>query len=97
MPVKIGFFLNKNIAIILSAAEEIEQNRINIITLFGSEDESSNYKIKLENIETAQQELDDLANIEQDLNIHMFKLSEFDGIELTYEQLSAIAFMIEED
>jgi hypothetical protein len=44
----------------------------------------------------AQQELNDLFNLEQDLNIHVFKLDDFDGIELTYQQLSAIMFMIEE-
>jgi DNA-binding transcriptional LysR family regulator len=37
-----------------------------------------------------------IANLEQDLNIHVFKLDDFDGIELTYQQLSAIMFMIEE-
>ena len=44
----------------------------------------------------AQKEINDLFNLEQDLNIHIFKLDDFDGIELTYQQLSAIMFMIEE-
>jgi hypothetical protein len=47
-------------------------------------------------LEFVNSELNVLFNIEQDLNIHIFKLEEFDGIELTYEQLSAIMFMIEE-
>jgi hypothetical protein len=44
----------------------------------------------------AQQELNDLFALEQEVNIHMFKLDDFDGIELTTTQLSAIMFMIEE-
>jgi hypothetical protein len=44
----------------------------------------------------ANQELNDLFALEQELNIHVFKLDEFDNIELTYDQLSAIMFMIEE-
>jgi hypothetical protein len=44
----------------------------------------------------AQKELNDLFNLEQELNIHVFKLDDFDNIELTVQQLSAIMFMIEE-
>jgi hypothetical protein len=35
-------------------------------------------------------------NLEQEIDIHIFKLDDFDGIELTTQQLSAIMFMIEE-
>jgi NAD(P)-dependent dehydrogenase (short-subunit alcohol dehydrogenase family) len=42
------------------------------------------------------QKLNDLFNLEQDLSIHIFKLEGFDGIDLTYQQLSNIMFMIEE-
>jgi hypothetical protein len=41
-------------------------------------------------------ELNDLFNLEQDLNIHIFKLDDFDEIELEFQQLSPIMFMIEE-
>jgi hypothetical protein len=34
--------------------------------------------------------------LEQDINLHIFKLDDFDGVELTYQQLSNIMFMIEE-
>jgi hypothetical protein len=44
----------------------------------------------------AEKELNDLFNLEQNLDIHIFKIDDFDGIELTYQQLSAISFMIED-
>ena len=59
--------------------------------------EGNGYIIPEEHMPIAQQELNDLFALEQDLNIHVFKLSDFDGIELTYQQMSAIMFMVEED
>lgn len=97
IPVRIGFFLQKNIRIITDAAAEIEQTKMSIAAQYGKLNESQNgYDIPSENVEIANHELNDLFNLEQDLPIHIFKLSDFDGIELTYQQMSAIMFMIEE-
>lgn len=97
LPVRIGFFLQKNIRIITDAAAEIEQAKMSIAAQYGKLNESqTGYDIPSENVEIANQELNDLFNLEQDLPIHIFKLSDFDGIEFTYQQMSAIMFMIEE-
>ena len=97
MPVRINFFLQKNIQILAAAAQEIEQARVNIAKEFGElNEEGTQYMVSPENMAVVNKELNDLFNIEQDLNIHIFKLDEFDGIELTYQQLQAIMFMIEE-
>lgn len=97
MPVRINFFLQKNIQTIAAAGQEIEQARINIAKEFGTlNEEGTSYNVPAENMAAVNKELNDLFNIEQDLNIHIFKLDEFDGIELTYQQLQAIMFMIEE-
>lgn len=98
MPVRINFYLQKNIQLIQQAAEEIERVRLNIGAQFGVPNaDGTGYDIPTENIAEANKELNDLFALEQDLNIHMFKLSDFDGIELTYQQMSAIMFMVEED
>lgn len=98
MPVRINFYLQKNIQLIQQAAEEIDRARLNIGAQFGApNDNGTGYDIPTENIAEANKELNDLFALEQDLNIHMFKLSDFDGIELTYQQMSAIMFMVEED
>lgn len=97
LPIKINFFLQKNINTVLESAQEIEQARISIAQQLGTlDDDKINYIIPSDKISLANQELNDLFNLEQDLPIHIFKLSEFDGIELTYQQMSAIMFMIEE-
>lgn len=97
LPVRINFFLQKNIQIIMTSAEEIERARFDIGAQYGTPNtEGTGYDISAENMEVVNKELSDLFNLEQDLPIHIFKLDEFDGIELTYQQLSAIMFMIEE-
>ena len=97
MPVRINFYLQKNIQLIQQAAEEIERARLGIGAQFGIINQAQNgYDIPPEKIEEANKELQDLFSLEQELPIHIFKLDDFDGIELTYQQMSAIMFMIEE-
>lgn len=98
IPVRINFYMQKNIKCIEQAAIEIDKMRISIGSQFGVPSPNADrYDIPKENIPVVNQELNDLFTLEQDLNIHMFKLSDFDGIELTYQQMSAIMFMVEED
>lgn len=97
LPIKVNFYLQKNLQIVAQAAEEIEGARLQIASQYGTLNKEKNgYDIPLENIPIVNRELNDLFNLEQDLNIHIFKLSDFDNIELTYQELSAIMFMIEE-
>lgn len=96
LPVKINFFLQKNIQQIIALAQEIDEAKFLIGKQYGEEKESGGYSILPENLKIASQEMEDLYSLEQDVNIHIFKLDDFDGIELTTKQLSAIMFMIEE-
>lgn len=97
MPVRINFFLQKNIQILTAAAEEIEEARLKIAQDFGElNKDGTQFVIPPEKMLEAKKELNDLFNLEQDLSIHIFKLEDFDGIDLTYQQLSNIMFMIEE-
>ena len=97
LPVKINFFLQKNIRSLQAAAAEIEQTKMSIAAEYGEvNEERTGYYIPPENMEVVSKELNDLFTIEQELNIHIFKLDDFDGLELTYQQMSAIMFMIEE-
>lgn len=97
MPVKIGFFLQKNISTITELAKEVEIAKMKIGSEYGSPNEdNTGFQIPIENLEKANKELQDLIDIEQEVNLHMFKLDDFENIELTYDQLEAIMFMIEE-
>lgn len=97
LPVKINFYLQKNIRLIQQAAEDIDIARLNIGAQYGTPNEAGNgYDIPPENIDIANQELNELFELEQEINIHKFKLDDFGDIDLTYQQMSAILFMIEE-
>lgn len=97
LPVRINFFLQKNIQELRNLAEEIENARVSIIQQFGELNaEGTGYTVPSCNMSAAQQEMNDLFALEQEVNIHTFKLDDFDGIDMTMEQLSAIMFMIEE-
>lgn len=97
MPVRINFFLQKNIQIVMALAQEIEMARMNIARQFGvPNEEGTSYSIPQENMAQVQKELNDLFALEQEINLHIFKLDDFNDIELTYQQMSAIMFMIEE-
>lgn len=98
LPVKINFFLRKNINLILKMGQEIEDARINIAKQYGILDkDQSFYSIPEDKEELVNQELNDLFNLEQKVEIHKFKLCDFENINLSFEQVSAIAFMIDEE
>ena len=97
LPVRVNFFLQKNIRLILDAAYEIEQTKMSIAAQYGTLNEAKNgYDISPENRKIVEQELADLFNLEQDIPIHILKLENFEGLEFTYQQMSAIMYMIEE-
>ena len=96
LPIRINFFLQKNIQTLTAAAQEIETARVEIARSYGELSESGEqFVIPDEHIPTVNKELNDLFSLEQDLPIHIFKLEDFDDIELTYEQMSAIMFLID--
>lgn len=97
MPVRINFYLQKNIETIQRAAGEIQKARLMIGAMYGTPNEEGNgYSIPADQLDKVNSELNDLLNLEQEINIHKFKLEDFDGIELTCQQMQAIMFMIEE-
>ena len=97
LPVRISFYLQKNIQLIQQATDDIDRARLGIGAKFGTPNaQGTGYDIPPENIQFANRELNELFELEQDLNIHIFKLEDFEGVDLTYQELSAIMFMIEE-
>lgn len=95
-PVKINFYLQKNIKKLTELAQEIDAERINIIKKYGTLVENNQYSVSSENIDKANSELQDLLNLTQEVPVSIVSLDLFDGINLSIEQVSAISFMIEE-
>ena len=97
LPEKINFFLQKNIKVMKELAQEIEQARVKIASAYGvlSEDGES-YSIPADKTAEVQKELNDLLLLEQEVEIRTFKLDDFSDIDLTFKQMNALMFMIEE-
>ena len=98
-PVKINFYLQKNKNTLMGFAQEIETARLEIINNYGnpSEDNPGQYIIPPENIEIAQQELNELFALEQDVQLYKIKIDDFPAdMSLTASQMEALLFMIED-
>ena len=97
-PVKVNFYLLKNQKTLLSLAQEIEQERVNIAQEYGIlNEETQQYEVPPEKIQEAKKKLDDLFNLTQEVKIYKVKLEDFGNIELTPDQMEALLFMIEDE
>ena len=98
LPIKVSFFLQKNIKVITEAAQEIDKVRMEIIQRYGTPSEDGqSFQIPDDKIPVATQELQELFDIEQNLNIHRFDIDDFNNIEMTSAQTSALLFMIKDE
>lgn len=98
IPAKVNFYLQKNMSKIAAAAQEIEQARLEVAKQYGVlAEDGSGYSIPEDRIPQANQELNDLFSIEQDLEIKTFSIEDLGSVELTPAQMQAIMFMIDED
>lgn len=97
LPVKVNFFIQKNRATLINLAQEIEKARLDIAATFGELDqETKQYIIPSEKLSDANEELNDLFSLEQEVQIYTFPITSFkDDFVLTMEQMDAIMFMIE--
>ncbi len=97
LPVKINFYLQKNIQTLKALATEIEENRLAIVRQYGSlTEDGSAYSIPADKVEEAQKELNDLFALEQDVQIYKISIDNLsDDMTLTMSQMEALMFMID--
>lgn len=97
LPIKINFFLQKNIKLLVELAQEIDNAKMAIAQQYGELNaEGTSYVVPSHKMEEAQKDLNELFNLTQEVPIHIFKLDDFNDIELSYSQMNALIFMIEE-
>lgn len=90
LPVKVGFYLYKNLEKITEAANSIEFMRSKILEAHNaSTDENKEQKF--------QKEMNELKNLTQEINFHYISLEDFEDIKLNPEQFSVIINMIDDD
>lgn len=97
IPAKANFLIQKNLHTIATAAIEIETERIKIAKHYGELNESGEqYLIPPEKVEIANNEINDLFAIEQDLPIYTISIDSLGDTQLTPKQMQALMFMIED-
>ena len=98
LPVKVGFYIQKNMKKMTELAQEIEKSRMEIFDKYGEKDEENNqYKFDKSVQEQVQKDLNDLFDLTQDVKTNMLELDWFDDIDLNANQIAAISYMIADD
>lgn len=98
LPVKVNFYLQKNMTRMIDAGKEIEKTRMEIIQKNGTlTEDGQNIEVPADKVESVNKELEDLFALEQEIKVNEIALDAFDGIELTSAQVAAIAFMIKDE
>ena len=88
LPVKVNFYLQKNMTAIVEMAQEIDKTRKEIIEKFGTpvKEGSDEITVAPENLDAANKELTDLFELEQDVKIYPIKLDWFGDINFSSQQ-----------
>lgn len=98
LPIKINFYLQKNQLELLTLAQDIEKQRIEIVQEYGTfNEETKNYDVPSDKIVEATQKINELFDLTQEVKIYKVKLEDFGNIDLTAGQMQALLFMIEEE
>jgi hypothetical protein len=98
LPVKINFYLQKNIKTVVDIAQDIEKTRLEIFDKYGTKDEETQqYHFDEDVIDTVNKEITDLFELEQEVKVNLLELDWFDSIDLSTSQVNAISFMIKEE
>ena len=98
LPVKVNFYLQKNMTRMIEAGKEIEKTRVEIIQKYGAPTEDGqNIEVPVDSVEIVNKELEDLFALTQEIKVNEIALEAFDGIELSSTQVAAITFMIKDE
>ena len=98
LPLKVNFYLQKNLKELVALAQDIEQQRVAIAQEYGTlNEETQQYEIPPENINSATRKLDELFNLTQDVKIYKVKLDAFGDINISNSQMQALLIMIDDE
>ena len=97
LPIKVNFFLQKNIKLLVELAQDIDNSRMEIAQQYGELNaDGTSYIVPPEKMEDTSRDLNELFNLTQDVAIRTFNIDDFNNIELSYKQMNALMFMIED-
>ena len=96
-PVRVNFYIQKNINLLRPLIQEVEDTRINLISSSGTLNEETNqYIIDPDKMQYVVDELNKLFAIQQEVNFYQCDLEDLGNMPLTMQQMDALMFMIKE-
>jgi len=96
-PVRVNFYIQKNINLLRPLIQEVEDTRINLISSNGTLNEETNqYIIDPDKMQYVVDELNKLFAIQQEVNFYQCDLEDLGNMPLTMQQMDALMFMIKE-
>lgn len=97
-PIKVNFYLQKNQTELMTLAQDIEKQRVEIVQEYGIlNEESQQFEVPPEKFSEASEKINDLFNLTQEVKLYKVNLDAFGNIELTPGQMQALLFMIEDE
>ncbi|MFL0245533.1 hypothetical protein [Candidatus Clostridium stratigraminis] len=102
LPVKVSYAIAKNISKIDAELKIYDKERAKLIEKYAEKDNKEKVKadkngqIILKDFESWDKDIKELLAIENEVDIHKFKLSELEGHNMTPAELMLIDYMIEE-
>lgn len=102
LPVKVSYAIAKNLAKIDSELKVYDGERAKLIEKYAKKDDKGKIKadengqIQFKDLEGWSKDIKELLVIENEVDIHKFKLSELEGHDMTPAELMLIEYMIEE-
>lgn len=98
LPARVSFAIVRNLNIFRVIVHDIEQVKYEILKRYGDLDRKTfdKFKIREENIEIANKELEELGNTDTKVDIMKIKLSDIQDLQFTPDEIETLMFMIEE-
>lgn len=96
-PARINFYIQKNVNALKKLKEEIHETREKMILHYGTYDAETGYcSIPPENVKSLNDEIKELMEITQDVSLHLLPLEWLDVLDLSFPQMEALMFMIDD-
>lgn len=97
-PAKVNYTIQKNFKTLYSIYQELEAERIKVCEEYSTSKENNIYifEDKDKRIK-AEQEINDLMSMEQDINILKFDIDALGNMELTTRQMDILMYMIKDE
>lgn len=95
-PANVSYAIIRNFKILSPIAEDIYNERENIIKKYGEKIEDGHYQIPEDKINIANQELDNLLNMDTNVQLVTFSIDNLLGYDIPLKTMNILYFIIED-